>query len=125
MRVKRILVVDDDPSMRFLLRLILEGVGYEVSEAQNGVAALIKIKDEMPDLVVTDMMMPVMDGGELITHLRSSPRTADLSILVVTANPDAREAAAQANYVLVKPFHQSMLVATVNSILVEQTQVAG
>jgi CheY-like chemotaxis protein len=125
MRVKRILVVDDDPSMRFLLRLIFEGAGHEVSEAQHGVAALIKLKDEIPDLVVTDMMMPVMDGGELITHLRSNPRTADLPILAVTANPDAREAAAEADYVLGKPFHQAMLLATVNSILVEQNQIAG
>ena len=125
MRVKRILVVDDDPSMRFLLRLIFEGAGHEVSEAQHGVAALIKLKDEIPDLVVTDMMMPVMDGGELITHLRSNPRTADLPILALTANPDAREAAAEADYVLGKPFHQAMLLATVNSILVEQNQIAG
>src|ERR1700737_266233 len=120
MSVKRILVVDDDPSMRFLLRLIFEGAGHEVSEAQHGVAALIKLKDEIPDLVVTDMMMPVMDGGELITHLRSNPRTADLPILAVTANPDAREAAAEADYILGKPFHQAMLLATVDSILAEQ-----
>jgi CheY-like chemotaxis protein len=124
MSVKRILVVDDDPSMRFLLRLIFESSGYEVSDAQHGVAALLKIKDALPDLVVTDMMMPVMDGGELITHLRSNPRTADIPILALTANPDAREAAAEADYVLGKPFHQSMLLATVNSILAEQEQIA-
>ena len=118
--VKRILVVDDDPSMRFLLRLIFEGSGYEVSEAQHGVAALIKIKDALPDLVVTDMMMPVMDGGELIIHLRSNPRTAALPILAVTPNPDAREAAHDADYVLRKPFEQATLLATVKSILAEQ-----
>ncbi|HET6311985.1 MAG TPA: response regulator [Candidatus Nitrosotalea sp.] len=125
MSVKRILVVDDDPSMRFLLRLIFERSGHEVSEAQHGVAALIRIKDELPDLIVTDMMMPVMDGGELITHLRSNPRTADVPILALTANPDAREAAGDADYVLGKPFDQSMLLATVNSILVQPRSIAG
>ncbi|GAC1507436.1 MAG: hypothetical protein NVS1B3_07830 [Candidatus Dormibacteraceae bacterium] len=125
MSVKRILVVDDDPSTRFLLRLIFEGSGHEVNEAQHGVAALIKIKDALPDLVLTDMMMPVMDGGELIRHLRSNPRTAGVPILALTPNPDAREAARGADYVLGKPFAQAMLLATVNSILAEQQLATG
>jgi CheY-like chemotaxis protein len=74
--VKRILVVDDDPSIRFLLRMIFESSGYEVSDAQHGVAALVRIMDALPDLVVTDMMMPVMDGRALIKNLRGNPRTA-------------------------------------------------
>ncbi|HEX9099615.1 MAG TPA: response regulator [Candidatus Dormibacteraeota bacterium] len=60
--------------MRFLFRLIFESAGYEVTEAQHGVAALIRIKNALPDLVVTDMMMPVMDGGELITQSEKRPR---------------------------------------------------
>jgi CheY-like chemotaxis protein len=123
--VKKILVVDDDPSMRFLLRLIFESAGYEVSEAQHGVAALIRIKDALPDLVVTDIMMPVMDGGELIAHLRSDPRTAGLRILAVTANPDAKESARDADVVMGKPFHQSSLLANVDSLLSEQRLSAG
>ena len=98
MSVNRILVVDDDPSMRFLLRLIFENSGYDVNEAQNEVAALIKIKDVLPDLIVTDMMMPVMDGGALIGHLRSDPRTAGVRILTVTADPDSTKAAASATW---------------------------
>ncbi|GAC1507430.1 MAG: response regulator [Candidatus Dormibacteraceae bacterium] len=123
--MKKILIVDDDPSLRFLLRLIFENAGYEVVEAQHGVAALIRIKDALPDLVVTDMMMPVMDGGELITHLRSDPRTAGLRILAVTSNPEAREAARGADVVMGKPFHQSSLLANVKSLLSEQTLSAG
>ena len=123
--IKKILVVDDDPSIRFLLRLIFESAGYEVLEAQHGVAALIRINDALPDLVVTDMMMPVMDGGELITHLRSDPRTAGLRILAVTSNPDSRVAAAAADVVMGKPFHQSSLLASVNSLLSQQELSAG
>jgi CheY-like chemotaxis protein len=118
--VNRILVVDDDPSMRFLLRLIFENSGYDVNEAQNGVTALIKIKDVLPDLIVTDMMMPVMAGGALIGHLRSDPRTAGLRIPAVTADPDAKKAAASANVVLAKPFIQSTLLASVSSLLGEE-----
>ena len=117
MHGKMILVVDDDPNMRFLLRLIFESRGYEVTEAQHGVAALIRIKNALPDLVVTDIKMPVMDGGELIKHLRSDPQTADLPILAVTANRYAQTDAADADVVLDKPFRHSALLSAVQSLL--------
>jgi CheY-like chemotaxis protein len=117
MHGKTILVVDDDPNMRFLLRLILESRGYEVTEAQHGVAALIRIKNALPDLVVTDIKMPVMDGGELIQHLRSDPQTAELPILAVTASRYAQGVAADADVVLDKPFRQSALISAVQSLL--------
>lgn len=60
----KILIVDDDPSIRFLLRSILEGEGYSVLEAGNGQAALNAITSEaVPDIVMTDLMMPVMTGS--------------------------------------------------------------
>ena len=121
---KRILVVDDDPSIRFLLRLIFESAGYQVTEAQHGLAALIHIRDAIPDLVVTDMMMPVMDGGELIKHLRSEPHTSGLPILAVTANPRSREAAENADAVLPKPFDRSELLARVSMLLAAETAQA-
>jgi CheY-like chemotaxis protein len=114
---KRILVVDDDPSIRFLLRLIFESSGYEVSEAQHGVAALIRIKNAVPDLVVTDMLMPVMGGGALIKHLKSDPHTAEVPIVAVTGSPDTKAQATDADVVMSKPFHQSALVDIVNSLL--------
>lgn len=114
---KTILVVDDDPNVRFLLRLMFEGCGYQVFEAQHGVAALIRIKDAVPDLVVTDIKMPIMDGGTLIKRLKSDPQTADVPIVAVTANRDARAVAAAADIVLDKPFLQSTLIAAVNSLL--------
>jgi CheY-like chemotaxis protein len=117
MALKRILVVDDDPDVRFLLRLLFEGVGYEVSEAQHGVAALIRVKDALPDLVVTDMMMPVMDGTQLIQRLKSDERTAALPIVAITGTPGTRVAA---DVVMSKPFDHSTLLATVGSLLVGQ-----
>jgi CheY-like chemotaxis protein len=115
--VKNILVVDDDPSMRFMLRLILEGIGYEVSEAHHGAAALIRLEESLPDLLVTDMMMPVMDGGELIRQLRADPRTAGLLILVMSGNPDAEEIGRDADAVMGKPFSPNDLETRVSLLL--------
>lgn len=125
MSPKRILVVDDDPDVRFLLRLLFEGVGYEVSEAQHGVAALIRVKEALPDLVVTDIVMPVMDGGTLIKCLKSEARTAALPIVAITGDSDARQAAMAADVVMSKPFHHATLLATIGSLLIGQPQSAG
>lgn len=85
-----ILIVDDDPAIRFLLRTILENEGYIILEAGNGEAALAAIGSEaLPDIVMTDLMMPLMTGAELIVRLRSEARTAKIPIVVVSSNPEA------------------------------------
>ncbi|MBF0309779.1 MAG: response regulator [Magnetococcales bacterium] len=66
----RILIIDDDQAIRVLLRQILEGEGYEVLEAANGLAGLQVVHEEMLDLVVTDMLMPEGDGIEVILELQ-------------------------------------------------------
>jgi DNA-binding response OmpR family regulator len=121
---KRILVVDDNPCMRDLLRLILEGSGYEVIEAQHGWAAMAQMQAFLPDLVMTDMMMPDMDGEQLVRRLRSNSRTACVPILVLSANPHAREIASKADAVLGKPFNRASLLATVSSLLGENSRRA-
>lgn len=70
------------------MRLILEGAGYSVTEAPHGEAGLKSAKASHPDLVTTDVMMPKMDGLELIERLRSDPKTAAIPILVVSSNSD-------------------------------------
>lgn len=89
----RILIVDDEPDLRFLHKLIFKDAGHEVAVASDGAAALEWVKNERPDLVVTDIMMPVMDGNQLIRSLRSDPETASIPILAVSANPDVVEGA--------------------------------
>jgi CheY-like chemotaxis protein len=80
--VARILVVDDEPDERFLVRRMFERAGHEVQEASDGAEALRAVRDSRPDLVVTDMMMPVMNGVELIRQLRAEPSTSTITILV-------------------------------------------
>ena len=103
--------------MRELLRLILEASGYEVSEAPHGWSAMAQVEDSVPDLVMTDMMMPIMDGEQLVRRLRSNSRTAYVPILVLSANPNARDIALKADAVLGKPFNRASLLETVGSLL--------
>lgn len=114
---KRILVVDDTPFIRDLLRLILEDRGYEVSEAQHGGDAIRQMRHPLPDLVMTDLMMPVMNGQPLVESLRSDRRTALVPILVLSSNPNASEIATMADAVVGKPFNKAGLLATVSSLL--------
>jgi CheY-like chemotaxis protein len=86
--VARILIVDDEPDQRFLLRWWLERAGHEVIEAAHGRAALSAVRQAPPDLVVSDLQMPVMDGTEMILQLRADAATAHIPILVVSGTPD-------------------------------------
>ena len=79
-------MVDDEPDQRFLLRRIFERAGHEVSDAGNGAAALQAVRESAPDLVVTDVMMPVMDGVELIRCLRGDPATAHIPVLAASGD---------------------------------------
>ncbi len=110
----RILVVDDEPDERFLVGRVLRGEGHEVAVASDGAAALDAVKECPPDLVVTDVMMPVMDGVELIRRLRGDPVTA--AIPIIAASGDTHLAGA-ADAVLSKPYGNHQLVAIVSGLL--------
>lgn len=109
--------MDDIPVERELLRLILEDGGYEVDEARHGSDAITQMGDSLPDLVMTDLMMPVMTGQQLVQHMRSDRRTALVPILVLSANPNAAKIATQADAVIGKPFERANLLATVNALV--------
>jgi CheY-like chemotaxis protein len=110
----RVLIVDDESNVRFLLRRVFEAAGYEVVEAHHGVAALARMADVHPDLVVTDLMMPVMGGAELIAHLRSDPETASIPIVVISSESVSGSHVADA--VLEKPFKMGELLETARSL---------
>ena len=116
----RILVVDDEPDERFLVGRALRKQGHDVTVAENGAAGLRAVRESAPDLVVTDVMMPVMDGVEFIRRLRSDPATAGIPILA--ASGDTHLAGA-ADAVLTKPYDDDRLVAIVNSLLEKGREV--
>jgi CheY-like chemotaxis protein len=114
--VSRIFVVDDEPDERFLLRRIFQRAGHEVSDAGNGAAALQAVRESAPDLVVTDVMMPVMDGVQLIRCLRADPATAHIPILA--ASGDTHLAGA-ADAVVLKPYDWRHLLSVAEALLKE------
>jgi DNA-binding response OmpR family regulator len=85
---KRILVIDDEPGMVEIVRINLEWEGYEVSEASNGLEGLEKTLTEQPNLVILDVMMPEMDGWEVLEHIEAHPQTAGLPVIMLTVKSD-------------------------------------
>ncbi|MCX8018175.1 MAG: diguanylate cyclase, partial [Rhodocyclaceae bacterium] len=83
--VLRVLVVDDDKSIRFLLKAMLAQAGYEVYEAENGQAAFEKALEVRPHILITDWMMPLLDGVELTRQLRQTKLGRGIYILILTA----------------------------------------
>jgi len=102
--VARVLVVDDESSIRFLLRLAFEMDGHQVEEAPNGLVAIQAVEGgRAPDLVATDFMMPLMNGGELIARLRANPATAGVPVILVSASPGS-DRKTEADAFFRKPF---------------------
>jgi CheY-like chemotaxis protein len=108
------LVVDDETDLRFILRRCFDGAGYDVSEAGDGAAALRSVQQVKPDLVVTDLVMPVMNGFELIRQLRADPVTAGISIIVVSSNWTM---ASGADAALAKPFDPKAVLALAEDLI--------
>jgi two-component system response regulator ResD len=83
-----VLIVDDEPMARTLLRLMLVRAGFNVSEAENGADALIKVKKNRPDVILLDVMMPGMDGFAVCESIRSQEDMSNLPIIMLSAKTD-------------------------------------
>ncbi|MBT8495143.1 MAG: response regulator, partial [Deltaproteobacteria bacterium] len=81
----RVLVVDDDVSLRQSVAQVLEDEGYTVDHAPDGVSALSRVAENRPDLILLDVLMPNMNGRQVLERLRRDQETADIPILVMTA----------------------------------------
>jgi DNA-binding response OmpR family regulator len=118
---KRVLIVDDEASIRALCRVNLQLAGLEVIEAEDGEAALEQIADERPDIVLLDVMMPRLDGWEVAQRLGAGAETRDVPIVFLSARAgqeDRRQGfdAGGVGYV-VKPFDPVTLAATLQHTL--------
>jgi CheY-like chemotaxis protein len=112
--VKRVLIVEDDPNLRVVIRMVLERAGYEVAEARHGVSALESIGVEQPDVVIADMTMPVMGGVELIDRIQSNPATASLPIVLLSGRQVETAVSRLVIAVVLKPFEPADLVASID-----------
>ncbi|WP_433789700.1 response regulator [Actinoplanes sp. CA-252034] len=109
-------MVEDEPDLRFMLRRVFTRAGHEVTECGDGAAALASVHELPPDLVVTDIMMPEMDGVELIRALRADPVTAAIPILSVSGD---WQLAVGADAALAKPYQYKEILAVAEGLLRE------
>ena len=115
-----ILIVEDHPTMRDAMRLVLEEDGHDVEEASDGETGLAAVRAHPPDVVLLDLNIPAMSGAEVLDALRSDPVTADVLVVVVTATGEegrARSLAQGADDYITKPFSPLALLRTVERAL--------
>jgi DNA-binding response OmpR family regulator len=121
----RVLVVEDDPSVRGLLHTLLTGEGYEVATASDGLAGLVKASSSRPDLMLLDLMMPDLGGVRVLEELRADPALADIPVIVVTgkleAVPPLRTLLGEGN-VFVKPFGVAELLDRVAAVTATRSE---
>ena len=122
--MNRIYVVDDEPDMVELLATVLKGEGYEVETYTDGRAALARVLEQPPELLLLDLMMPDLDGFELLKLLRLDSRGRDVVVLVVSARTGHRAQLETlqlgANAYIYKPFSPRELASQVRQLLAER-----
>jgi len=118
---KKILIIDDDPTIMTFLAPLLSKKKYDGFWATDGLDALQKIKKKIPDLIISDIMMPRMDGYELYRRLRDDPKTADIPFIFLSANDDPTDQLKGlrmgADEYLTKPFDATNLFIAIKSVL--------
>ena len=115
-----ILIVEDHPTMREAMRLILEHEGFEIREASDGATALSMVRDRHPDLMFLDLNIPGASGADVLTELKADPATTDIRVIIVTATgEEGREFVLSlgADEYFTKPFSPTALLRTVERVL--------
>lgn len=120
---KTIMVVDDNPDIITIVKTILEGKGYTVLSASSGLELLNMLKNQKPDLIILDIMMPEMDGLEVLSRLKAVTDTATIPVILLTAKVQYEDVLGGyklgADYYITKPFTSTQLVNGINLLLGE------
>ena len=118
---KKILIVEDEESLLKLESILLTTKGYLVQGVTTGLAAMEAIEEEVPDLVLLDVMLPKMDGFEVCSRIKQNPQTKDLPVILLTAKktPEdiARGQAVGADHYITKPFKSAMVMDIIESLI--------
>jgi len=118
--MRSMLIVDDQSDLRMLLRMTFAGPDFEVREAADGQAALAACQQEMPDIVLLDVMMPGLDGYEVCRRIKVDARAAGTLVVLMTAGHQATEevraSAAGADLYVAKPFSPNELLRAVQAL---------
>lgn len=119
--VKRILCIEDEPEMIDLIRLILGRRGFEVTGAAGGMEGLKAVREQLPDLVLLDLMMPDMDGWEVYQQMKADEKTRHIPVVVVTAKAQSIDRVlglhiAKVDDYIAKPFSPQELLNSVEKV---------
>jgi len=118
---KSILVVDDDPDIVALSKTILEGEGYGVQTANNGLEVFSRLEEQKPDLIILDIMMPQMDGTAVLKRLKETAETSSIPVIMLTAKVQYEHMIESyelgAEYYITKPFTSTLLIKGINLVL--------
>ena len=122
---KRILCIEDDPEMIDLIRLILGRRGFKVSGAAGGTAGIKAVREQLPDLVLLDLMMPDMDGWEVYQQMKAEESTRNIPVIVVTAKAQSIDKVlglhiAKVDDYISKPFSPQELMNSVEKVIGQQ-----
>ncbi|HLG50122.1 MAG TPA: response regulator [Chloroflexota bacterium] len=116
-----VLVVDDDPDICEIVRVNLEGAGYDVVVAADGAAGLAAAREILPDLIILDVLLPELDGWQVLEELERDPTTAGRPVVMLTCKGDDQDVlrglGLGAVEYLTKPFYPENLVASVRILL--------
>ncbi len=120
---KTIMVVDDNPDIVTIVKTILEGKGFDVLSASSGQELLNLLQNKKPDLIILDIMMPEMDGLEVLSRLKGVAETATIPVILLTAKVQYEDVLGGyklgADYYITKPFTSTQLVNGINLLLGE------
>ena len=123
----RILLLDDEPDLLRALSVRFTAAGFTCEAASNGQEGMVKIRQALPDLIITDLAMPEMDGYEMVRRLKADAQTASIPIIVLTAIPkhaiDRRAKELEGTCVMHKPFEFHELLSITRELL--STTVRG
>ncbi len=120
MQPKKLLLIDDEPAIQTLVRLVMEGDGWQVLVASEGVPGLTLAREQHPDVILLDVALPDMSGLEVCRQLKADPTTSDIPVAMLTAmaqETDRRAALALgADDYVTKPWRPAALIARVASL---------
>jgi two-component system response regulator VicR len=124
-QTRHILCIEDDTEMTDLIRLILSRKGFEISVASGGQAGIRKVREEKPDLVLLDLMMPDMDGWEVYQQMKADEKTKEIPVIVVTAKAQSIDKVlglhiAKVDDYIAKPFSPKELIDSVERVFAKR-----
>jgi DNA-binding response OmpR family regulator len=117
--MEKILLADDDQEVQDIVKIILEKEGYAVSVAKDGNETLNAVKQDKPDLIILDYLMPGLSGIEVLNALKSADESKNIPVLMVTAHPTEKQRALDAGAVdfITKPVEKTDLLLRIKSVL--------